>query len=130
MAKREQHENCLKNLKKFTKDYQPTPEAKSKGKLKANAEKRQIETSAQIISRLLEKEITNKSTGEQLTQKEAMLLGVLYKAINEHDLKAVEMVLKLIGELNDKLSIDMTAKNANVSIEELRALKQQIEADE
>ena len=59
-----------------------------------------------------------------------MLLGVLYKAINEHDLKAVEMVLKLIGELNDKLSIDMTAKNANVSIEELRALKQQIEADE
>lgn len=33
MSKREVNENSLKNLKKFSKDYQPSPEAKSKGKL-------------------------------------------------------------------------------------------------
>lgn len=101
MAKREQHENCLKNLKKFTKDYQPTPEAKSKGKLKANAERKEIETSAKILQRLLQNEITNNTTGETITQKEAMLLTLLSQAIKEKNLKAIEMILKIIGDFSD-----------------------------
>ena len=104
---------------------------KSVAKRLENQEKqKEIETSAKILNRLLNKMIKNNKTGEEITQKEAMLLGVLYKAINEHDLKAVEMVLKLIGDLSDKISVDMTARNAEMSIEELKALKAEIEADE
>ena len=116
--KRGQNEESKKNLakgKKFSKDYQPPAENKSKGKQEAIAEKKEIEKSAEILKRILSEQIVNKKTGEVLTKKEAMLLGVLTKAIKEHDLKAVELVLKLIGELDNKITLDSNGLNIFVA---------------
>jgi hypothetical protein len=116
--KRGQNEESKKNLakgKKFSKDYQPPAENKSKGKQEAIAEKKEIEKSAEILKRILSEQIENKKTGEVLTKKEAMLLGVLTKAIKEHDLKAVELVLKLIGELDNKITLDSNGLNIFVA---------------
>ena len=116
--KRGQNEESKKNLakgKKFSKDYQPPAENKSKGKQEAIAEKKDIEKSAEILKRILSEQIENKKTGEVLTKKEAMLLGVLTKAIKEHDLKAVELVLKLIGELDNKITLDSNGLNIFVA---------------
>lgn len=118
--KRGQNEESKKNLakgKKFSKDYQPPAENKSKGKQEAIAEKKEIEKSAEILKRILSEQIENKKTGEVLTKKEAMLLGVLTKAIKEHDLKAVELVLKLIGELDNKITLDSNGLNIFVADE-------------
>ena len=116
--KRGQNEESKKNLakgKKFSKDYQPPAENKSKGKQEAIAEKKEIEKSAEILKRILSEQIQNTKTGEILTKKEAMLLGVLTKAIKEHDLKAVELVLKLIGELDNKITLDSNGLNIFVA---------------
>jgi hypothetical protein len=116
--KRGQNEESKKNLakgKKFSKDYQPPAENKSRGKQEAIAEKKEIEKSAEILKRILSEQIENKKTGEVLTKKEAMLLGVLTKAIKEHDLKAVELVLKLIGELDNKITLDSNGLNIFVA---------------
>lgn len=116
--KRGQNEESKKNLakgKKFSKDYQPPAENKSKGKQEAIAEKKEIEKSAEILKRILSEQIQNTKTGEVLTKKEAMLLGVLTKAIKEHDLKAVELVLKLIGELDNKITLDSNGLNIFVA---------------
>lgn len=116
--KRGQNEESKKNLakgKKFSKDYQPPAENKSKGKQEAIAERKDIEKSAEILKRILSEQIENKKTGEVLTKKEAMLLGVLAKAIKEHDLKAVELVLKLIGELDNKITLDSNGLNIFVA---------------
>ena len=93
-------------------------------------ERKQREKSADILLRLLDKSIKNKSTGEEITQKEAMLLTLLNKALVEQDLNAMKLILQLIGDLDNKLSINMTSRNANVSMEELKALKSEIERDE
>lgn len=119
--KRGQNEESKKNLakgKKFSKDYQPPAENKSKGKQEAIAEKKEIEKSAEILKRILSEQIQNTKTGEVLTKKEAMLLGVLTKAIKEHDLKAVELVLKLIGELDNKITLDSNGLNIVVADDE------------
>lgn len=119
--KRGQNEESKKNLakgKKFSKDYQPPAENKSKGKQEAIAEKKEIEKSAEILKRILSEQIQNTKTGEVLTKKEAMLLGVLTKAIKEHDLKAVELVLKLIGELDNKITLDSNGLNIFVADDE------------
>lgn len=116
--KRGQNEESKKNLakgKKFSKDYQPPAENKSKGKQEAIAEKKEIEKSTEILKRILSEQIENKKTGEILTKKEAMLLGVLTKAIKENDLKAVELVLKLIGELDNKITLDSNGLNIFVA---------------
>lgn len=118
--KRGQNEESKKNLakgKKFSKDYQPPAENKSKGKQEAITEKKEIEKSAEILKRILSEQIQNTKTGEVLTKKEAMLLGVLTKAIKDHDLKAVELVLKLIGELDNKITLDGNGLNIFVADE-------------
>lgn len=120
-SKRGQNEQSKKNLakgKKFTGDYQPKPERKSNGKRKANALRKEIEKSAEILKRLLAEEIENPKTGQVLTKKEAMLYGVLVKAIKEHDLKAVELILKLIGELDNKVSLNGSILNILVADDE------------
>lgn len=100
--------------KKFSKEYQPSGENKSAGKLKASAERKEIEKSAQILERLLSKTIVNNQTGEEITQKEAMLLTLLGKAIKEKDLKAMEMILKIIGDMDSKLLLEN--KNINITV--------------
>lgn len=109
-------QTSLENLKKGTKFSADNPEyarecnLKSQEARKENRIKEQnIENSVQILSRLLRKTIKNSKTGEEITQKEAMILTLLNKAIVEKDLKAIEMVLKLIGEFDD-------ANNTNITI--------------
>lgn len=87
--------------KKFSKEYQPSPAKVSEGKLRANAKLREIETSAMILRRLLQDEIKNNTTGETITQKEAMLLTLLSQGIKEKNIKAIEMVLKIIGDFTE-----------------------------
>jgi hypothetical protein len=111
----EQDKINLAKGKKFSKDYQPPAENKSKGKQEAIAERKEIEKSAEILNRLLSENIENSKTGQVLTKKEAMLLGVLAKAIKEHDLKAVELVLKIIGDLDNKITLDSKGLNIFVA---------------
>lgn len=118
---------------RFAKDKEIAKECQklSVEKRKQNTEERkQIEKSADILLRLLDKSIKNKATGEEITQKEAMLLTLLNKALVEQDLNAMKLILQLIGDLDNKLSINMTSRNTNVSIEEIKALKAEIEADD
>lgn len=100
---------------RFTDTNQPDPKRISEGRQAEIAEKKDIEKSAEILKRILSEQIENKKTGEVLTKKEAMLLGVLTKAIKEHDLKAVELVLKLIGELDNKITLDSNGLNIFVA---------------
>ena len=100
---------------RFTDTNQPDPKRISEGRQAEIAEKKEIEKSAEILKRILSEQIENKKTGEVLTKKEAMLLGVLTKAIKEHDLKAVELVLKLIGELDYKITLESNGLNIFVA---------------
>ena len=95
-----------KEGKKFTTTYQPTNEAKSQGRQEEIAEKKEIEKSAEILKRILSEEVENKKTGEILTKKEAMLYGLLAKAIKDNDLKAIELILKIIGEFDNKITLE------------------------
>lgn len=100
---------------RFTDSNQPDPKRISEGRQAEIAEKKEIEKSAEIINRLLSENIENKQTGQILTKKEAMLLGVIAKAIKDHDLKAVELVLKLIGDLDNKITLDSKGLNIFVA---------------
>lgn len=54
--KREPNENSLKNLKKFSKEYQPTPEAKSEGKKRAQEKRIALEMMNEyIFNKLMDK---------------------------------------------------------------------------
>ena len=86
------------NNKEIAKECQKLSVAKRKENQKKSLE---IETSAQILARLLQGEITNNTTGEKITQKEAMLLTLLSQAIKEKNLKAIEMILKIIGDFSE-----------------------------
>lgn len=117
--KRRVNEESLKNLEKgakFSKTNQPTGKAKSEGKQKKIAERRENERSAEILNRFLEKVITNSKTGEEMTQKEAMLYGVIHKAIKEKDLKAVELILKIT---NDMPAIKQEILSANLTMQKV-----------
>lgn len=103
---------------RFTADNQPLPENVSKGRQEQIAKKKEIEKSAEILNRLLAEEIKNNKNDKTLTTKEAMLLGVLQKAIKQHDLKAVELVLKIIGDLDNKITLDNKSINIMVADKE------------
>lgn len=106
-AMTEQDKINLAKGKKFTTDYQPDPQKVSIGKIKANAEKRDLENTVDILTRVLQKLIKDKQ-GQELTAKEAMLLALLQKAL-KGDIKAIELIIKLIGEMPaDKQEITNT----------------------
>ena len=86
---------------RFSKTKQPNPKKVSEGRKKQIAQKKEIETSAQILIRCLNDEITNSTTGEQITQKEAMLLTLMSLGLKEKNLKAIEMILKIIGDFSE-----------------------------
>lgn len=86
---------------RFSKTKQPNPKKVSEGRKKQIAQKKEIETSAQILIRCLNDEITNSKTGEQITQKEAMLLTLMSLGLKDKNLKAIEMILKIIGDFSE-----------------------------
>lgn len=109
---------------RFTPENQPTPENKSVGKRKAIAEKKEIERSALILERLLNKDIVNNNTGEVMTQKEAMLLTLLSQAIKEKNLKAIEMILKIIGDIDNastKIVNEIKSEGLQLNIQPVKA---------
>ena len=110
MAKRPHavSEKSKENLKKGTKfsvdnvEHARECNRKSREARKLNKQKQQeIESSAKILIRLLQGEIKNNTTGETITQKEAMLLTLLTQGIKEKNLKAIEMILKIIGDFTE-----------------------------
>lgn len=116
MAKRPHSvsEISKENLKRGIPFSADNPEYARECNLKAqearrkNREKQlEIEKTVTILSRLLTKKIKNNTTGEEITQKEAMVLTLLNKAIVEKDLKAIEMILKILGDFdeNNKTSV-------------------------
>ena len=123
-------QNSLNNLKQGQGYFAQSKEIARKcqklamEKRKENIEEeKQIENTAKIISRLLMKKIKNNATGEKITQKEAMILTLLNKAIVEKDLRAIEMVLKLIGEFDDADKTNITINQPiQVNKAELKAV--------
>ena len=111
---------------RFTSDDQPDPKRVSEGRQEQIAEDKELEKSAEILKRLLAEKIENKKTGQVLTQKEAMLYGLLVKAIKEHDLKAIELILKIIGDLDDKISLETKGLNIVVADEKLKQAIEEI----
>lgn len=127
-------QTSLNNLKQGqgyfakSKDIAKECQRLSVEKRKENIEKeKQIENSVQILSRLLRKTIKNTKTGEEITQKEAMILTLLNKAIVEKDLKAIEMVLKLIGDFGEDNNTNITINQPiQVNKTELKEVVQDI----
>ena len=124
----------LENLKKGTPFSADNPEFARKCNLKSQEARRlnrekeaEIENTAKIISRLLMKKIKNNATGEEITQKEAMILTLLNNAIVEKNLKSIEMVLKLIGEFDETNSTNITINQPmQVDKQELKEVIQDI----
>lgn len=110
MAKRPHavSEKSKENLKKgqnyFATSKEVARECQKKSAIKKKENKlkqQEIESSAKILIRLLQGEIKNNTTGETITQKEAMLLTLLSQGIKEKNLKAIEMILKIIGDFTE-----------------------------
>lgn len=106
VKKRRMNEESLKNLKKgkqFSKDYQPSPEAKSQGQKNAK-------TFRDMLEILLEKEITNKA-GEKATTQEAISISLIKKAMSG-DVRAFEVIRDTIGQKpQDKIETTQTVMN-------------------
>lgn len=112
--KRRMNEESLKNLKKgkqFSKDYQPTPEAKSQGQKNAK-------TMRETLEILLAKEITNKA-GETATTREAISVSLIKKAMSG-DVRAFEVIRDTIGE---KPTDKIDATNTNIDITDQKVIE-------
>lgn len=75
--------------KKFSKDNQPSPEAKSRGHQKRK-------TMREMLDYLLSKELTNKQ-GEKATTLEAVMVATIKKALTG-DTRAAEFIRDTLGE--------------------------------
>lgn len=114
VKKRRMNEESLKNLKKgkkFSKDYQPSPEAKSKGQKNAK-------TFREVLDYLLEKEITNKA-GEKATTREAISVSLIKKALSG-DVRAYEVIRDTTGE---KPTDKIDATNTNIDITDQKVIE-------
>lgn len=112
--KRRMNEASLKNLKKgkqFSKDYQPSPEAKSQGQKNAK-------TMRETLEILLAKEITNKA-GETATTREAISVSLIKKAMSG-DVRAFEVIRDTIGE---KPTDKIDATNTNIDITDQKVIE-------
>lgn len=114
---RKNQENLV-NGKLYSSEYQPSSEAKKRGWKKKKEEEKEIETSAAIIIRVLQ--ITSKNdNGIELTEKEKIIIALVEKAKNG-DVKAIELILKLLGEMPaDKQEINGTLSAVVPKIEVL-----------
>lgn len=89
-AMNEQDKINLAKGKKFSKENQPSSEAKSKGHQKRK-------TMREMLDYLLSKEITNKQ-GEKATTLEAVMVATIKKAMSG-DTRAVQFIRDTIGEM-------------------------------
>lgn len=88
-AMNEQDKINLAKGKKFSKENQPSSEAKSKGHQKRK-------TMREMLDYLLEKELTSKN-GEKATTLEAMMTSMIKQGLNGN-VKAVEFIRDTTGQ--------------------------------
>ena len=89
--------------KKFSTEYQPTPKAKSEGKLKKK-------TMREVLDILMEKQLTN-AKGEKATTLEAMMTACIKKALTG-DIKANEFIRDTLGQKPIERTLDLTPQNS------------------
>ena len=107
MTKKRQYiEENLKKGVKFSKEYQPSSEAKRKGHQKKK-------TMREMLDYLLEKELTNKN-GEKATTLEAMMTAMIKQGLNGN-VKAVEFIRDTTGQKPTE-KVDVDAKGINIVV--------------
>lgn len=97
--------------KKFSKDNQPSPEAKSRGHQKKK-------TMREMLDYLLSKEITNKN-GEKATTLEAVMVATIKKALTG-DTRATEFIRDTIGQ---KPIEKVEATNATITVTDEKTIE-------
>lgn len=121
-AMNEQDKINLAKGKKFSKEYQPSPEKKREGQLKASKERK---TMKEMLDYLLEKEITN-NKGEKATTLEAIMIAAIKKAMSG-DIKANEFIRDTIGQKpTDKQEITQREIKIEVANEEDKGLIEEL----
>lgn len=98
---------------KFTRKEQSMGAKRS---AEVRREKKELVKTAKIIlEQALKESVTDKKTGRTFTAKEAMLLGLMNRAIKNNDLSAIRLVLEIIGENPNNPTIDITGFNITVA---------------
>lgn len=110
-AMNEQDKINLAKGKKFSKENQPTPEAKSKGHQKRK-------TMREMLDYLLEKELTSKN-GEKATTLEAMMTAMIKQGLNGN-VKAVEFIRDTTGQ---KPTEKVEATNATITVTDEKTIE-------
>ena len=110
-AMNEQDKINLAKGKKFSKENQPTPEAKSKGHQKRKSMR-------EMLDYLLEKELTNKN-GEKATTLEAMMTAMIKQGLNGN-VKAVEFIRDTTGQ---KPTEKVEATNATITVTDEKTIE-------
>ena len=110
-AMNEQDKINLAKGKKFSKENQPTPEAKSKGHQKRK-------TMREMLDYLLEKELTSKN-GEKATTLEAMMTAMIKQGLNGN-VKACEFIRDTIGQ---KPTEKVAATNATITVTDEKTIE-------
>lgn len=83
----------LKKGKKFTTDYQPTPEAKSKGKQRIN----EFKEAMTFLGNQLKSKMKDENGNDIELSFDANLALTVMQMATKGDLKAMDMVFKLKG---------------------------------
>lgn len=110
-AMNEQDKINLAKGKKFSKENQPSPEAKSRGHQKRK-------TMREMLDYLLEKELTSKS-GEKATTLEAMMTAMIKQGLNGN-VKAVEFIRDTTGQ---KPTEKVEATNATIAVTDEKTIE-------
>lgn len=110
-AMNEQDKINLAKGKKFSKDNQPSPEAKSRGHQKKK-------TMREMLDYLLEKELTSKN-GEKATTLEAMMTAMIKQGLNGN-VKAVEFIRDTTGQ---KPTEKVEATNATITVTDEKTIE-------
>ena len=110
-AMNEQDKINLAKGKKFSKENQPSPEAKSRGHQKKK-------TMRETLDYLLKKELTNKN-GEKATTLEAMMTAMIKQGLNGN-VKAVEFIRDTTGQ---KPTEKVEATNATITVTDEKTIE-------
>lgn len=110
-AMNEQDKINLAKGKKFSKENQPSPEAKRKGHQKKK-------TMREMLDYLLEKELTSKN-GEKATTLEAMMTAMIKQGLNGN-VKAVEFIRDTTGQ---KPTEKVEATNATITVTDEKTIE-------
>lgn len=101
----EKRRGNVDNLKHFSKEYQPSPENKSKGHRLAKEKREAQKTAAEmLIAKLAEKDVES-----GLTNKE-VIVDVLNNIAKMGNVKAMTLLFKLIGELDDTNKVNVLSQ--------------------